>query len=55
MKSKNGNIKAPSLRTLHWNKGCSNFNNKIDDIKTIIDKFRPHIFSLANYDLKERP
>ena len=55
MKSKNGNIKAPSLRKLHLNKGCSNFNNKIDDIKTIIDKFRPQIFSLANYDLKERP
>ena len=56
MKQINGNIKAPNLRMIHWNKGCSKFINKIDDIKMILDKFRPHIFSLveANFDLKDR-
>ena len=56
MKAINGNVKVPTLRYLHWNKGCSNFKNKLDDIKIIIDKFRPHIFSIveANYDLNDR-
>ena len=52
----NGNIKAPSLRIIHWNKGSSKFCNKIDDIKLVIDRFQPHLFSIveANYDLTER-
>ena len=56
MRQTHGNIKAPSLRVIHWNKGCSNFFNKIDDIKTVIDKFWPHIFSLgeANYDIMDK-
>ena len=56
MRQINGNIKAPSLRIIHWNKRSSKFSNKIDDIKLVIDKFRPHIFSIveANYDLMER-
>ena len=56
MRRINGNIKAPSLRIIHWNKGSSKFSNKIDDIKLVIDKFRPHIFSIveANYDLIDR-
>ena len=36
--------------------GCSKFSNRLDDIKIIIDKFRPHLFSIteANYDLSEK-
>lgn len=56
IKATNGNIKAPSLRIIHWNKGSSKFSNKLDDINIINDKFRPHIFSIleANYDLVEK-
>ena len=48
-----GNIKAPSLRFIRWNKGCSKFSNKIDDIKLVIDNFCPHLFSIveANYNI----
>lgn len=48
----NGNIKFNNLKFAHFNKGNSNFMNKIDDICYILHKFRPHIFSIAeaNYD-----
>ena len=47
-----GNIKFNNLKFAHFNKGNSNFMNKIDDICYIIHKFKPHIFSIAeaNYD-----
>ena len=43
----NGNIKMHGLKILHWNKVNSLFNNKIDDIKFILDKYSPHIFSIS--------
>ena len=47
------NSKFNSINILHWNKGCSHFHNKINDILTIIDRYRPNIMSLseANYSL----
>ena len=51
MKSINSNIKSPSLRFIHWNKGNSLFYNIINDFQLVIDKYKPHIISLseANY------
>ena len=50
----NGNIsKLGSLKILHFNKGNSKFENKIDDILYVIGKHKPDIFSIqeANYDI----
>lgn len=47
----NGNLKNSSRKLLHWNKGPSFLQYKIDHVKYILDKQKPHIFSLseANY------
>ena len=46
---KNGNH---TIKLLHWNKGKALFHNKLNDIDTILDKFKPHVISLceANID-----
>ena len=49
----NGNIyKRGGIKMVHVNKGNSNFENKIDDIKVVLDNLKPHILSIqeANYD-----
>ena len=42
-----GNIKNGCYKLVHWNKGNSNFNNKIDYIFSTIDSHKPDIFSLV--------
>ena len=51
---KNGNIqKARSnFRLLHWNKGNSSLDNKINDICSTIQDFNPDIFSISEANLK---
>ena len=51
----NGNIKS-NLKILHWNKGNSNFYNKIDNVYTILDQNKPNIFSVveANYSFSDK-
>ena len=50
----NGNISAKgNLKFYHWNKGNSNFCNKVDDIHFIIHQFSPDFLSIseANHDI----
>ena len=50
----NGNISAKgNLKFYHWNKGNSNFANKLDDIKIVLQQFSPDFLSIceANYDI----
>ena len=50
---KNGNSnRKQSINIIHWNKGKSLFQNKLNDIDTILEKYKPHIISLceANVD-----
>ena len=51
----NGNIKS-NIKVIHWNKGNSNFHNKIDEIYTILDQNKPDIFSVveANYSFSDK-
>ena len=35
------------LNIMHWNKGPSFLQNKVNDINYKLDKYRPHIFSLS--------
>ena len=35
------------MKLLHWNKGSSILENKIDEIETIINEYRPHLFGLS--------
>ena len=49
-----GNIRT-NFKIIHWNKGNSNFSNKINEIYTILDQSKPDIFSLveANYPFSD--
>ena len=48
-KVRNSNIK--NFRLLHWNKGSSNFNNKIDDLYMTLDDFKPDFMSIAEANM----
>ena len=51
--SKNGNKgNNNGLKLLHFNKGNSNFDTKIDKIKNIINDHKPHIMNLAEANFK---
>ena len=39
------------MKILHWNKGSSFLENKINEIETIIDGYRPHVFGLSEANL----
>ena len=39
--AKNGNIRLNNIKILHWNKGNSKFENKLDELRIILDKFKP--------------
>ena len=43
--------KQESIKVMHWNKGPSLFKNKIDHLKIIIDKYKPHIISISETKL----
>ena len=43
----NGNKKEKGIRIMHWNKGSSFLHNKINEIETVIEKYRPHILGLS--------
>ena len=45
---KNGNN---TLKLLHWNKGKANFNNKTNDIDSILSHHRPSIISLCEANI----
>ena len=42
-----GNKKVAGIRLLHWNKGSSYLENKMNEIATIIDKYKPHVFGIS--------
>ena len=49
----NGNIPTKNnYQLLHWNKGNSDFHNKINDVLLTIDEHSPDLFSIseANYN-----
>ena len=46
--TENGNISAKgNLKLYHWNKGNSNFSNKVDDINFILQQFSPDFLSIC--------
>ena len=50
------NIIKSSIEIIHWNKGPSLLQNKVDHIKHLIQLHKPHIFSIseANYDISNK-
>ena len=44
-KSKNG------IKIVHWNKGPSNLENKMDEIGSVVKKYHPHILGLSEANL----
>ena len=45
---KNGNN---TLKLLHWNKGKANFNNKTNDLDSVLSQHRPNIISLCEANI----
>ena len=45
-----------SIKIIHWNKGLSLLQNKVNHIKHLIQFHKPHIFSIseANYDISNK-
>ena len=48
---KNLNKKGCNLKLLHWNKGSSRLENKMDEVKMIIQKYKPHALGLSEANL----
>ena len=50
----NGNRNGNNIKFFHWNKGSSLFQNKVDHLKILIDKYKPNILSIskANYNIE---
>ena len=47
----NGNRRQHGLRIVHWNKGSSHLENKINELETIVEKYHPHILGLSEANL----
>ena len=47
----NGNRSKKGIKIAHWNKGGSLLINKMPDIKTVIDQYKPHILGLSEANL----
>merc|ERR1712240_180978 len=45
---KNGNY---TIKLLQWNKGKANFNNKTNDLDSILSQHRPNIISLCEANI----
>ena len=44
--------KCKGLKIISWNKGSKFFVNKINDIKEMLDKFKPHVLSMSEAHIK---
>ena len=53
IKIKNGNIIKNGIKIIQWNKGSSAILNKINEIRDIIEKKRPEIFIINEFNLEE--
>ena len=38
---------------MHWNKGPSILSNKLDDIKTVVEEYTPHVLGLSEANLRQ--
>ena len=47
----NGNRRQHGLKIVHWNKGPSHLENKIDELKAIVQKYHPHILGLSEANI----
>ena len=45
--------KKNGITIMHWNKGPSLLQNKMDDLENIIDKYRPHVLGLSEGNLRK--
>ena len=48
----NGNRREKGIKVIHWNKGPSYLENKINDIETVIDCHKPHMLGLSEANLR---
>ena len=54
IKTINGNFKIKNLKLLLTNKGPAYFENKIDDMSYIIDKFKPDIMAISESNISKK-
>ena len=50
----NGSFKVKHLKLLHTNKGPAYFENKIDDMAYIIDRYKPDIMAISESNISKR-
>ena len=46
-----GNRREHGIKIVHWNKGPSHLENKMDDVEALVEKYRPHILGLSESNL----